>query len=197
MANYEATRYDFDGANLTGIEGVNTGLIVPWSDTSVPSGFLDCDGAAVSRTTYSALFAVIGTTYGSGNGSTTFNVPDLQDNVAVGRSPTKTLASTGGANTVAGSGSLTPTVGNHTLTTPEIASHNHAAPQLRAHNTWGRTGLAAQKTGSVQNAPSNNPTFANTGGGGAHNHPAGNIAVTNDANSVLQPYLTVKYIIKT
>ena len=39
MANYEATRYDYSGANLTGIEGVNTGIIVPWSDSSIPSGF--------------------------------------------------------------------------------------------------------------------------------------------------------------
>ena len=44
MANYEATRYDFDGANLTDIQGLNTGLIIPWTDTSVPSGFLECDG---------------------------------------------------------------------------------------------------------------------------------------------------------
>ena len=41
MANYEATRYDFDGANLTDIEGVNTGIIIPWTSTSVPSGFLE------------------------------------------------------------------------------------------------------------------------------------------------------------
>ena len=59
------------------------------------------NGAAVSRTTYSALFAIVGTTYGAGNGSTTFNVPDLADNVPVGKSNNKALASTGGANTVA------------------------------------------------------------------------------------------------
>jgi hypothetical protein len=59
MANYEATRYDFDGANLTGIEGVTTGIVVPWGSASIPSGFLLCDGQAVSRSTYAALFAVI------------------------------------------------------------------------------------------------------------------------------------------
>ena len=95
MANYEATRYDFSGASLTGIEGVNTGLIVPWGDSSTPAGFLDCDGAAVSRSTYANLFAVISTTYGVGDGSTTFNVPDLTDKVVIGRSPTNVLASTG------------------------------------------------------------------------------------------------------
>jgi microcystin-dependent protein len=83
MANYEATKYDFDGANLTGIEGIPTATIVPWSSASVPSGFLECDGAAVSRSTYSALFAIVGTTYGAGDGSTTFNTPDLADNVPI------------------------------------------------------------------------------------------------------------------
>jgi microcystin-dependent protein len=72
MANYEATRYDFDGANLTDIQGVNTGIIIPWTTASVPSGFLECTGVAVSRSTYSDLFAVVGTTYGVGDGSTTF-----------------------------------------------------------------------------------------------------------------------------
>jgi microcystin-dependent protein len=79
MANYEATRYDFDGANLTGIEGTATGTILPWSTVTPPSGFLECDGSAVSRSTYAALFAVISDTYGAGDGSTTFNLPDLTD----------------------------------------------------------------------------------------------------------------------
>ena len=66
-----ATRYDFSGANLTGIEGIPTATIVPWTTASVPSGFLECDGSAVSRSTYSALFAIVGTTYGTGDGSST------------------------------------------------------------------------------------------------------------------------------
>lgn len=54
-----------------------TGSIKPFAGTTIPNGYLLCDGSAVSRTTYAALFAVIGTTYGSGDGSTTFNVPNL------------------------------------------------------------------------------------------------------------------------
>ena len=54
------------------------GLIVPYGASSAPSGFLLCDGSAVSRTTYAALFGVISTTWGTGDGSSTFNVPDLR-----------------------------------------------------------------------------------------------------------------------
>ena len=117
MSNYEATKYDFDGANLTGIEGIPTATIVPWSSSSVPSGFLECNGANVSRTTYSALFAIVGTTYGSGDGSSTFGLPDLQDNVALGKSGTKAIGSSGGANTVAASGTVGGSTANATLST--------------------------------------------------------------------------------
>jgi microcystin-dependent protein len=55
-----------------------TGGVRMWMTSSIPSGFLECDGAAVSRTTYADLFAVLGTTYGIGDGATTFNLPDLR-----------------------------------------------------------------------------------------------------------------------
>lgn len=60
------------------VTGVASGTIQYFAMASVPSGWLDCDGSAVSRTTYAALFAVIGEDYGAGDGSTTFNVPDLR-----------------------------------------------------------------------------------------------------------------------
>jgi microcystin-dependent protein len=60
------------------------GIIFPYAGSSAPTGFLLCDGSAVSRTTYADLYALIGTTYGAGNGSTTFNVPDLRGSVIVG-----------------------------------------------------------------------------------------------------------------
>ncbi len=68
----------------TGIDapGINAGNIVGqicfFAMNAAPSGFLACDGSAVSRATYSALFGLVGTTYGAGNGSTTFNLPDLR-----------------------------------------------------------------------------------------------------------------------
>ena len=193
MANYEATRYDFDGANLTGIEGIPTATIVPWSDSSVPSGFLECDGSAVSRSTYAALFAIVGTTYGSGDGSTTFNVPDLQDNVAVGKSGTKNLGSTGGANTVTSTGNVGGSTANATLSEAQLASHDHT--QFPSRDGFGggtlvagirRTDASTTFTPSTQNAGS--------GSGHSHNMSAN---FTGDATSVVQPYLTVIYIIKT
>ena len=62
------------------VSSVPTGTILPFAGGTIPSGFLACNGAAVSRTTYSALFSAIGTTYGGGDGSSTFNVPQLEDN---------------------------------------------------------------------------------------------------------------------
>lgn len=61
---------------------LSTGTILLSGNTSTPSGFLLCDGSAVSRTTYATLFGVIGTTYGAGDGSTTFNLPDLSGGVS-------------------------------------------------------------------------------------------------------------------
>ena len=64
--------------------GMPTAALTPYAGASAPSGWLICDGSAVNRTTYAALFAIVGTTYGAGDGSTTFNLPDLQGRVPVG-----------------------------------------------------------------------------------------------------------------
>ncbi len=67
------------GNNATLVNIANfTGMIAPFAMTSAPTGWLTCDGTAVSRTTYSDLFTAIGTTWGSGDGSSTFNLPDLR-----------------------------------------------------------------------------------------------------------------------
>jgi microcystin-dependent protein len=192
MANYEATKYDFDGANLTGIEGIPTATIVPWSDSSVPSGFLECNGAAVSRSTYADLFAIIGTTYGSGDGSTTFDLPDLQDNVAVGKSGTKNLASTGGANTVSSTGNVGGSTANATLSTAQLASHSHVMPVIYGPGQEQNNRVARGRAPGLNV----NPPTNSSGSGSGHSH---NMSATfsGDATSVVQPYLTVIYIIKT
>lgn len=70
-----------DGSTKGGIEigGMPVGSIIPYAGTTIPAGYLLCDGSAISRTTYSALFASIGTTYGAGDGNSTFNIPNTNE----------------------------------------------------------------------------------------------------------------------
>jgi microcystin-dependent protein len=186
MANYEATRYDIDGANLSEIQGVSTGLIIPWGSAAIPSGFLECNGQAVSQATYAALFAVIGTTYGNPGGGN-FNLPDLTDRTVVNKSNTKNLAQTGGANTVTPTGNIGGNSGNTTLSSAQIPSHTH---QSRIPN--------GQSSGFSGDGPGNRTTgtSGSSGGGGAHAHGL-SANFTGTATSVLQPYIVLIYIIKT
>lgn len=89
------------------------GSIVAYTLATVPEGFLLCDGSAISRDDYSDLFDVIGTTYGSGDGSTTFNLPNLTGRVTLGISSGYAIGSNAGAETI-------------TLSDAEIAAHNHS-----------------------------------------------------------------------
>ena len=186
MSNYEATKYDFSGANLTGIEGIPTGCIIPWSDTSIPTGFLECNGQAVSRSTYATLFAIVATTYGAGNGSTTYNLPDLKDNVALGRSNSAALASTGGANTVGSTGNVGGSTANATLSEAQLASHSHTGATT-IFNKAPRPSAGSTATPGSTGA---------TGSGTGHDHNM-SATFTGDATSVVQPYLTILYVIKT
>jgi len=190
MSNYEATKYNYDGANITSVEGVNTGIIIPWSSASIPSGFLQCVGSNVSRSTYSALFAIIGTVYGSGDGATTFGLPDLQDRCVLSKSNTKALASTGGAENVSCSGnvSVTAAAANATLTIAQLASHSHSGGARNSGNQLGPPSGRASVTTTGS---------AGSGSGHGHNITVNASSFTGDANSVLQPYLAVVYIIKT
>jgi len=186
MSGYSETKYS--------ASGVKTGTIVPHGSTTVPTGFLYCDGSAVSRTTYASLFSVISTTYGTGDGSSTFNLPDLQNNVPLGRSGTKALGSTGGSDTQTPTGSISVSVGNRTLTTSTIPSHNH---REGGHSEFGSTGsiTATNRNTGVDN-PGRRYLTGNTGSSGAHNH-SGSGSFSGNGMSVLQPYLSLNYIIKT
>lgn len=80
---------------------VSPGIVVFWpTATSIPDGWLACNGQTVSRTTYAGLFAKIGVQFGAGDASTTFSVPDYRDRFLVGASGTKAAVSTGGSDTI-------------------------------------------------------------------------------------------------
>lgn len=192
MSNYEATRYDFDGANLQDIEGVNTGLIIPWGNASPPSGFLECNGAAVSRTTYAALFAVVGTVYGVGDGSTTFNLPDLQDRLVQSRTPLTNIATNAGSSTVSVTGNIAANLGTTALNAPLFPTHAHnrqgAHPSFRY--LFNPNQVAPQSRGS------NYTGTSNAGGGGSHNHNA-SLNFVGDTMDPQQASLVLMYVIKT
>ena len=152
--------------------------------TTAPNNYLFADGSAISRTEYAELFSVIGTTYGAGDGSTTFNLPDKRTRVSVMRSAGDdtfaTLGAKGGEK-------------KHTLTVSEMPSHTHT--QNSHSHTMGRgndnnLGTGAnqygwQSTDDKSGAYATNGTTAtnqNTGGGQSHNN--------------LQPYFVCNYIIK-
>jgi len=155
------------GEQKTAFAGL-TGAVLPYAGASAPTGFLLCDGAAVSRSTYSELFSVIGTTYGVGDGDTTFNLPNLKGRVPVGLDAAQTefdaLGETGGAKT-------------HTLTTAQIPSHTHSVP-------YHPTGTNGGYSGS---SPSTLPTNTGAQGGAAGG---------GEAHNNLQPYIALNYVIK-
>jgi len=211
MSTYEAVKYNFNGSALTNIVAIEVGTILPWSNSTLPSGYLNCDGSAVSRSTYSALFAIIATDYGVGDGSSTFNLPDLRDKVPLGVSSTRAVASTGGAETVSSSGSitvaeLTPagnvggSTGSTTISTSTMPSHNHSNQGSNLVGSY--SGNGTQPGGNIHFM-----SIGNTGGGGSHSHnmsanfsgtavtPTGNFS--GSATSVIQPYVAIKFMIKT
>ena len=175
------------------------GAIKPWTKAAAPAGYLLCDGAAVSRTTYADLFAVIASTYGNGDGSTTFNVPNLQGKMPQGYDGnTYNLAGTGGANTVTvavtnnqaatnatnQAVTVTGSISNTSLTTAQLASHVHTqcgSPIFQNANGT-NPGYSVVCVCGVGGNPNPNQgrrdctvynsglAMANTGSGTGHNH---------------------------
>lgn len=157
------------------IQGVVTGdtlpigAIMPFGSDTIPDNWLLCNGQAVSRTDYQELFNTIGTTYGTGDGFTTFNLPNLQGKVPVGKNANDTdfdtLGETGGEKT-------------HTLTLSEMPNHVH---NLKTSNQTGNHSDGFIHNGSYELSNEAMST-KDTGGGQAHNN--------------LQPYIVQNYIIK-
>ena len=181
------------------INAVNpAGAIIMYGAATAPTGYLKCDGSNVSRTTYSDLFSAISTTYGTGDGSTTFGVPNLQSRFPIGfdGGSSYALAGTGGALT--DTPTLSGTNAGTAITEAQLPSHTH--------DSWGSgwpTGTWTGGTGTTQSSvtqasgslvtTSTLRTLA-TGSGNTHTHTW---TGTSTAVDTVPPYIVVNYIIKT
>jgi microcystin-dependent protein len=160
--------------------GAPTGGLIMWGTGTAPSGWLLCAGAAVSRTTYAALFAVIGTTFGVGDGSTTFNLPNYTNRMPYGT----TLAATGGsADAVVVSHTHTATVTDpqhsHTIIDGQVNTRTNP------YFNWAGTGGASVGVnGAGTNTSATGITVANSTEG------------VSGTNANLPPYLGINFIIK-
>lgn len=193
---------------------VSVGSVMAWPLSTVPSGWLECDGSAVSRSTYSALFAVIGTSYGSGNGSTTFNLPNYKDYFLRGFDASGTDAS---SRTDRGDGTTGANVGtkqadqtkshNHTFTGTAVPDHTHWIANTDIDSTnpsgipldnssrkymlyYGGSGFSSAYT---LKGSSTTPTIGSTTADGGHT-PAGTISSTGGTET-RPKNITVKWII--
>ena len=110
-------------SQLRGSSGAITGFIIMWPLATAPSGYLECDGSIISRTTYSALFAVLGTTYGVGDGTTTFKLPDYRGRFMRGWDHGAGVDPDKAARTDRGDGTTGDAVG--TKQADEFKSHTH------------------------------------------------------------------------
>lgn len=82
LGTYLLTEHNEDGTHNvrpSGLDFIPVGAVIMWGNTAMPDGFLYCNGGAINRTTYTVLFSILGTAYGPGDGSTTFNLPNEPD----------------------------------------------------------------------------------------------------------------------
>jgi microcystin-dependent protein len=126
-----------DSNNQSFTQFMPAGAVLPFAGAAAPTGYLLCDGSAVSRTTYAALFAVLSTTFGVGDGSTTFNLPDMRETAPVG-------VGTRGTGVTAHD---TYTLGQ--FKDDQMQGHVHQVPSSAGAVTAGSTSVASTSTTAV------------------------------------------------
>lgn len=163
-------------ATASGAEAaIPTGTLTAYGGATAPTGWLICDGSAISRSTYADLFAIIGTTYGSGDGSTTFNLPDLRGRVIVG------FAASGGHPDVS-------TLGNNDGVAEQYRRPKHQHTP-HAHSLYNFFGGSHTVSGALYGANSQNTTLDVSSADGG----SGNADDAVDAPA----WIVVNHIIKT
>lgn len=170
---------------MRSLEFLAPGIVLPYAGSTAPAGWLLCAGQAVNRTTFAGLFNAVGTTYGAGDGSVTFNLPDLRGRVAAGKDDMNGTAASRLTNAGTGNPGINgATLGaaggadRHTLTTPQMPAHTHPV-----NNSASTTVGGAYTTASLNAANGAQPVTSSTGGGEAH--------------PIVQPTVVLNYIIKT
>lgn len=198
---------------LSGGESTPIGTLHAFAGSTAPTGWLLCDGASYLRSAYPALFAVIGTTYGSADG-THFNVPNMRDRVPVGSGTTYTRGSTGGAATVTlSSGQMPSHSHSFSNSTDSQGSHSHSgsADSVGDHSH----SVGNQTTRSDISAAAGSTVASNgggsTGGAGGHGHSLSissggghthsisgstDTAGSGSAHENMPPYVAMPYIIR-
>lgn len=171
---------------------IPSGVVLPYAGSTAPTGYLLCYGQAVSRTTYANLFAAIGTTYGSGDGSTTFNLPDLRGRFPLGKD--NMGGSAAGRVTAANASTLGGASGeenkdiSHTHTYTDVVAHQHSIVNRVSSSQPNQDGFVVGV-----NAPSGGDTLATGTTGSASGTTQSGGSTTQD---IMPPYLTLNYIIK-
>lgn len=167
---------------------VPAGVIFPYGGSSAPTGYVLCNGSAISRTTYATLFGVVGTSFGSGDGSTTFNVPDMRERVPVGKGTVTGFTAVGTSDGVTEASRAV----SHTHTGP---SHTHAQNMgTSPTNTGSASQLVYATSGSAAGAGTN----WSGSGTNIYQVQTGVVAGgTGATGATAEPYMVVNYIIKT
>lgn len=164
----------FSGSSLvvdTEYAGGTVGEVAFFARNSAPPGWLKANGAAVSRTTYAALFAAIGTTFGAGNGSSTFAVPDMRGEFPRGWDDGRGADSGRGFGSTQGDQNASHThtgtaasagAHNHSASSNSTGAHTHTSPMINASSNSGSRARTASSSGSSSSLPTNSA--------GAHSH---------------------------
>ena len=159
------------------------GELKMWPTATAPTGFLLCTGAAVSRTIYAALFAVIGTTFGAGDGTTTFNLPDFDNRLPIGAGDLYAVGATGGSKDAI--------VVSHTHTaTVTDPGHNHVNGSINNNGFYGTFGISTGLTGKTGDAAYQQSPFTSTSQTGIS--VANSTTGVSGTNANYQPYITVR-----